>query len=73
MDNGLEKWSWILVFIGLLGWTGLLKLNPTITRQAMALAAAILYPTWAVITCMKEENSSWKQALLSFIKLFLYP
>lgn len=64
-----EKWSWILVFIGLLGWTGLLKLNPTIARQAMALAAAILYPTWAVITCMKEENSSWKQALLSFIKL----
>lgn len=64
-----EKWSWILAFIGLLGWTGLLKLNPTIARQAMALAAAILYPTWAVITCMKEENSSWKQALLSFIKL----
>lgn len=66
-----EKWSWILVLGGLFVWTGLLKLRPVLARQLMALAASILYPTWAVITCMDREKKSWKEVILTFLKICL--
>lgn len=67
MDKG--KWSWILVLGGLFVWTGLLKLRPILARQLMALAASILYPTWAVVTSIDQEHRSWKEAIVTFLKI----
>jgi hypothetical protein len=67
--NKWEKWAWLLALGGLFVWTGLLKIRPILARQLMALAAAILYPTWAVITCIDKENKSWKQIILTFFKI----
>ncbi|WP_341875675.1 DUF5693 family protein [Defluviitalea saccharophila] len=64
-----EKWSWILVLGGLFVWTGLLKLRPILARQLMALAASILYPTWAVVTSIDQEHRSWKEAIVTFLKI----
>jgi hypothetical protein len=69
MDKG--KWSWILVLGGLFVWTGLLKLRPILARQLMALAASILYPTWAVVTSIDQEHRSWKEAIVTFLKICL--
>lgn len=64
-----EKWSWILITVGLLIWTVILMIRPILARQLMALAGAILYPTWAVITCVSEKNKTWKEAFFTFLKV----
>ena len=64
-----ERWTWILVLGGLMAWTVLLKIQPNLARQAMALGAAILYPTWAVITCISDKDKTWKEAFFTFFKI----
>ena len=66
-----EKWAWLFTAGALVIWTGLLIIRPVLARQLMALAAAIFYPTWAVIYCMSEKKKSWQEVLLTFIKVCL--
>ncbi len=67
-----EKWAWLLAAAAFMAWTGLLFVRPILARQLMALAAAILYPTWAVISCISEKKKTWKELFIAFIKVCLF-
>ncbi|WP_058486746.1 DUF5693 family protein [Defluviitalea phaphyphila] len=66
-----EKWGWILAFIGIFIWTGLLRFSPILAKQILSLLTAIIYPTWGVVTYIRQEKRSLKEAFFAFFKISL--
>lgn len=63
------KWAFALVVVGVLGYTGLLVLKPSLARQLMAIYAALIYPTLAMFLFIKEEKRSVLQTIRDYFLL----
>lgn len=65
----LPKWTALLGLVGLLGWAGLLYIEPLLARKFFALLAVIIFPVVAVITVVKEEKRTVKGAVAALLKM----
>ncbi len=71
MDLGYAKLGYGLGILGVIGYTGLLKLNVTLASQAMALFGSIIFPTYAVIKAIKKTPQTIQETIISFVKICL--
>lgn len=66
---GLFKWALAAVFIGILGYTGLLVIKPHLAKQLMAMYAAIIYPVLGMFLFLKEDKRSVLQTAKDYFLL----
>jgi hypothetical protein len=66
---GLTKLGYILGIIGVIGYAGLLKLSPNMALKLMALFGAVVFPTYAVSSTLKDVPRSLKETLAAFLKI----
>jgi len=62
-------WTAILGGLALLGWAGLLYVQPLLARKAFALLAAIVFPLVAVISFVDEEKKTVRETVAAFLKM----
>lgn len=66
---GFTKVGYILGALGFIGYAGLLKLAPGAGLKFMGLFAAIIFPTYGVVSMIDIEPRSLKRTILGFLKL----
>jgi hypothetical protein len=62
-------WTAAVGLVGLLGWVGLLYVQPLLARKAFALLAAVVFPVLAVITLVREKKRTIPETLLTFLQM----
>lgn len=62
-----EKWGYALALLGLLGWSGLLVLKPSIAKQLMAIYACTLFPTLGILWSLRLAPRTLTRALAAFV------
>ena len=65
------KISIVITLLGVLCWTGLLKVQPLIAKQIMALFAATIFPVVGVIWVINKEPRSILQSIYAFLAMSL--
>lgn len=64
-------WVVLLGIIGILGWGGLLFLQPVLARKAFALLSVVIFPVLGVIIVVNDKKKSLKEAVISLLKMSL--
>ena len=68
-ELGYQKLGYIAGGVGVVGYIGLLKLNPTLASQAMALFGSIIFPTYAMLKGLSQKPRTTKEAVIALIKI----
>lgn len=63
------KWTALLGVAGLLGWAGLLYVEPLLARKFFALLAVIIFPVVAVTTMVEEKKRTLVETVIAFLKM----
>jgi hypothetical protein len=61
------QWTALLGLGGLLGWVGLLYVQPLLARKAFALLAVIIFPMLAVMTLVRKEKRTVEEAVKALL------
>ena len=61
------QWTALLGLGGLLGWVGLLYVQPLLARKAFALLAVIIFPMLAVMTLVRKEKRTVGEAVKALL------
>ncbi len=70
-ELGYSKLGYIIGAVGIIGYVGLIKLNPNLASQAMALFGSIMFPTYAMLKGLSEKPRTTKEAIAVFLKICL--
>lgn len=62
-------WTALFSIAALVGWAGLLYLQPLLARKAFALLATILFPIVGVITFVRAERRTVPQTVVAFLQM----
>nr|NLB82153.1 hypothetical protein [Clostridiaceae bacterium] len=62
-------WTALLGLVGLIGWAGLLFVQPLLARKLFALAAVIIFPVVAVTALVEEKKRTLIEAVTAFLKM----
>ncbi|MDD2401224.1 MAG: DUF5693 family protein [Clostridia bacterium] len=63
----IPLWTTVLGVFGLLGWMGLLYIEPLLARKAFALLAVIIFPILAVIYLVRDSKRDIKGTIVAFL------
>lgn len=64
-----ERWSLLLGILALLGWAGLLFVQPMLARKVFALGSVIVFPVVSIIMFVRKESRTLAQAVLAFLMM----
>lgn len=64
-----ERWTLLLGVLALLGWGGLLFVEPMLARKAFALSGVIIYPVFSILLFLREESRTLPRAILALLKM----